>query len=201
MDDLWKVIRQSSEMMYAREFGQAEKLLNDRLGESRSKEDQFFLLQQLQFVRVAAGNLPKAQRAMDAREAMDPSGATALSNAYFHLYSKGETQTTQSWVLVAIQRANAERDTATLYSAHSLAGLLAARVGDSLKAKEALSALRQLLASEGEISWGDAVTFLESIRTGVPGLNDAAMDLAGRIASKIEDVEFRSRAEAVANGL
>lgn len=201
MDDLWEVISQSSEMMDAREFDQAEKLLNDRLGESRSKEDQFFLLQQLQFVRVAAGNLSEAQSAMDAREAMDPSGATALSNAYFQLYSKGETQTTQSWVLVAIQRANAERDTATLYSAHSLAGLLAARVGDSLKAKEALSALRQLLASEGEISWGDAVTFLESIRTRMPGLNDAAIDLAGRIAPKIEDVEFRSRAEAVANGL
>jgi hypothetical protein len=184
-------------------FFEAETLLAECLKKPWSKQNQVVLFQQLMHVHTASGDLAKAQLAMDAREDLDPSASTALSNAYFQLYGRGEPHVAQSCVRLAIKRASDDDDPFTLYCAHCLAGLLAAREEDWNSAGESLVALRRLAndRKNGDLSWGDAVPFLEAVPRESEDLYQSAIEFASLITPNIEDADFRRRANSVGKQL
>lgn len=102
MDDLSDLVMRSSKLMMANNFSAAEALLAKSLKEPWSKYDQVILLQQLIHVHTASGDLARAQLVMADRERLDPSAPTALSNAHFQLYGKGNSQVARVWVRLAI---------------------------------------------------------------------------------------------------
>jgi hypothetical protein len=199
MDDLSDLVMRSSKLITANDFSAAEALLAASLKEPWSKDEQVILLQQLMHVHTASGDLGRAQLVTEDRERLDPSAPTALSNAYFQLYGKGNSQVARVWVRLAIQRAANEDDPFTLYNAHCLAGLLAVRAEDWDAAGESLAALRSLAddRTTENLSWGDAVLFLEAVPPEAGDIYESGIEFASRIASKIEDADFRDRANPI----
>jgi hypothetical protein len=92
-----------------------------------------------------------------------------------------------------------EQDPFTLYCAHSLAGLLAARAEDWISAGESLAALRRLASGREneDLSWGDAVPFLEAVPREAGDVYRSVIEFASRITPNIEDADFRRRANSV----
>jgi hypothetical protein len=197
--DLDAAIGKALRLMTGQDFIGAESVLNQCLEEFRSIEDRSLILQELAHVHISSGDLSRAEAALDERERLDPSGPTALSNAYFQLWVREDRISAGRAAALALKRATQESDYLALYSAHSFLGLLAARADDWDVAEESLNALRYLLKEHGaqQMSWGDAVAFLEEASRHSGSLGQSVASFAALLALKIEDADFRHRATII----
>jgi hypothetical protein len=200
MTNLDSIIQLATQAMCEQNFGDADAVLQRGLQSCDDLEEREIILQHLVhlYEHPLNENLDKAQAYMSERESLHPSAYTALANAYFQLHSKRDSHAARNWAEIASRRALEEHDLSTLYSASAVGGRLAARDGDRVAAEAALRQIEILLGSADEmICYGDAVAFLELLgKTG--DMAAKARRLAGLIAPKIEDVDFRARAETVA---
>lgn len=201
MRDLDSIIQLATRAMCEQDFANADAILQRGLESCKDPEEREIILQHLVhlYEHPLNENLDKAQFYMSERESLHPSAYTALANAYFQLHSKRDGHAGRSWAETATRRALEEHDWSTLYSASAVGGLLAARDGDEAAARAALNRIEGLLGSADEmISYGDAVGFLELLGKSDGDMGAEARRLAGLIAPRIEDADFRARAEAVA---
>lgn len=136
---------------------------------------------------------------MDRREIDQPSAHVAMSQAYFQLHTQADFAAARHWAELAIQRAEMEKEWSVLFSANAVRGLAAERIGDRTAVIIALDAIEPLLGKHEDISYGDAVPFLEAVSKPGGEAVSKARHLAGLIAPLIDDREFRNRAERAAN--
>lgn len=200
MMDLDSIIRRATQAMCEQNFRDADAILQRGLQSCNDPEEREIVLQHLVhlYEHPLNENLDKAQVYMSERESLHPSARTALANAYFQLHSKRDNQAARNWAETASRRALEEHDLSTLYSASALGGLLAAGDGDRVAAKVALSRIESLLDSTDEtICYGDAVTFLDLLGKTDDDMAAKVREIAGLVAPKIEDADFRARAEAI----
>src|SRR5262249_39385094 len=114
-------------------------------------------------------------------------------------HTKHDSDAAHNWAEIASRRAVEEHDSSTLYSASAVRGLIAANAGDEAATRSALNRIEILLDSPDEmICYGDAVPFLELLGKADDDIAAIARQLAGRIAQKIDDADFRTRAESIA---
>lgn len=201
MRDLDSTIQAATRALCAQDFGKASEILQQGLESCKDLDEREIILQHLAhlYEHPLNENLDKAQFYMSERESLHPSAYTALANAYFQLHSKRDGHAARRWAETAAQRALEEHDWSTLYSASAVGGLLAASDGDEASIETALNRLEGLLDNADKtITYGDAVVFLELLGKADNDLAARARRLAGLIAPKIEDVDFRARAEVVA---
>ena len=201
MTDIDTVIKAATQAMCEKRFKEAGETLCQALETCSDLDQREIILQQLVhlYENPLNQNLEKAQSYMAQRETLNPSAYAALANAYFHLHSAHDDLAARQWSETSSRRAVREHDQGTLYSSTALTGLLAARQGDQETLQEMLERLVELIDSDDlTIRYGDAVPFLESLRTADAKTTAKARLLAGRIAVKIEDPDFHDRASAVA---
>jgi hypothetical protein len=190
--------------MCGKRFNEASEVLCQALETCSDLDQKGIILQHLVHLYEIPSNLnlEKARSYAAQRETLDPSAHTALANAYFHLYSAHDDKAARQWSETSSRRALQEHNHGILYSATALTGLLAARHGDQDASRQMLERLVGLVDSDDvTISYGDAVPFLESLRTANAQTAAKARHLAGLIAAKIEDPDFRDRASAIAKPL
>jgi hypothetical protein len=113
-------------------------------------------------------------------------------------YCKQSPLEAEKWARTAIQRAENQGETETLYTAISQSGLLAAQRGDSLGARDALHRLKLLVHKGVPVRFGDEVPFLEASLSLDKDTCAEVSGFAREIASNVEDPEFRSMAELIA---
>ncbi len=198
LDDL---IQRATEAMCKQQFAEADSILQKGLQNTDDSEEKEIILQHLVHLYEHPLNeqLDKAELFLSKRESLNPSAYAALAGAYFQTHSKRDDQAAAKWAEIAERRAAAEGDLGTLYSAAALSGLLAVRRGDLGAAQLALDRLGGLVGSSDMICYGDAIIFLESLKSSPGEVIAKVKPLARMIASKIEDPEFRTRADAIAN--
>lgn len=201
MMDLDNIIQLATWAMCEQDFGNADAILQRGLESCNDLEEKEIILQHLVhlYEHPLNENLDKAQFYMSERESLHPSAYSALANAYFQLHSRRDSNAARNWAEIALRRALEEHDLGTLYSANAVGGLIAANAGDKTATRAALNRIESLLGSHDEmICYGDAVVFLELLGKADGDIATKARQLAGRIAPKIEDADFRARAEAIA---
>jgi hypothetical protein len=200
MMDIERVLTLASQAMRDGRFDEADQELNAALLTCSEEDESDLLLQQLMhlYCHPQNTNLIKAQAYMDRREAGQPSAHVAMSQSYFQLYMQTDLHAARHWAEVAAQRAQIEKEWCILYSANAVSGLAAENIGDRTAVISALDAMEALIGKHEDISFGDAVPFLEAVSRSGYEAGPKARHLAGLIAPLIEDQEFRDRAERVA---
>ena len=200
MNDFGKSLELASRAMCDGKFREADDVLQEALADANDSEDKNMILQSLVHLYSHPLNedFDKAESYMKQRESLNPSGATALSYAYFESYTRQDQDAAQRWAKTAIVRASDEHDSSTLYSAAAIVGITAANKGDSTAVAFSLQQIAALLEEEpDDINYSDAVALLE-LTAKRSDFTDITRHIAQRIASRIQDPEFRAKAQAIA---
>ena len=182
-------------------FDEADQELNTALLSCSEQDEADLLLQQLihLYSYPQNKNLDKAQMYMDRREIGQPSAHVAMSQSYFQLYMQTDFHAARHWAEIATQRAEMEKEWSIQYSAHAVRGLTAEYIGDRKAVINALDAMEVLIGKHEDISYGDAVPFLEEVSKSGDEAGSKARHFAGLIVLLIENEEFRNRVERVAH--
>lgn len=201
--DVDAVIQTASQAMCECRFGKANELLLQALEECSDVEEKEILLQHLVhlYEHPLNRNLEKARTYMVQREALNPSAYSALASAQFYLHTVHDDRIAREWSETSTRRAIEEHDWSTLYSAAVIIGLVAIRQGDREGLQKQMDQLEVMLDRDDErVSYGDAVPLLESLKSDDDTRTRKRVQrLAERIADKIIDPEFRTRARDIAN--
>src|SRR4051794_25175727 len=133
MSDYDELLQSASQAMCEQRFRDADEILQRALAKVSEQYDKELILQALVHLYSHPYNedFEKAASYMRQRESLDPSAATALSAAYFELYTRGDHDAAKRWGETAVFRAHEERGWSTLFSATALLGVVAATKGDS----------------------------------------------------------------------
>jgi hypothetical protein len=181
------------------DFPQAERILNDALGLTSEPTLREELLRELFYLYFAPvyENLPRAQWCLEQMESINPSAHNGMEWALFMLNCRQNTFEARRWAEITSQRAESERSMEILYSATALAGYLAAKEADLPKVHDALRRLNSIIDEGQWLPWGDEVGFLEASIELTDDIQKDAAELAKRIAPRIQDPEYKARAQKV----
>jgi len=199
MSDLESTLQNALAAVRGGRFDEADQSLSASLLTYTDPDERDLILQQLQQLNSHPQNrnIEMAQAFMNMREAQQPLAHVALSQAYFQLHIRSDLRAAQHWAEKAKERAQAEEDWCTLYSASAVIGIVAADTNNRATVISALETMESLVGKDEFISYGDAVLLLEAAAKDGDEAATKARQLAVRLAPLIDDEDFRARAEAI----
>jgi hypothetical protein len=181
-------------------YPEAERILSDALRQTLEPEPREELLRQLFYLYFAPvyENLTNAEVCLEEIEKLNSSALNGMEWTLFMLNCKRDPNEARKWAEITIKRAESENWVQMNYSATAVAGLLAAQRVDLPTVRKTLAKLRSLIEKDEQLPLGDAIPFLETSIGLSDDVNESSSQLAQRIASSIEDPEFRARAYKLA---
>jgi hypothetical protein len=190
-------IEQARAAKRRRDFPEAERILKDALGAAIASDAREEALRQLFYLYFSPAyeDLEQAQVCLAELDRLNPSAHNGMEWTLFLMNCKQDLIGAKEWAEITKGRAKSEDATPVLYTATAFAGLLAAKESNVQNVQSALQELNSMIDSGQELPWGDEVAFLEtSISLGEEIRRDVRA-LAAQVATKIEDPEYRKRAE------
>lgn len=162
--------------------------------ESDAREE---LLRQLFYLYFSPvhEDLDQAELWLTQLDKLNPSARNGMQWTLFLMNCKQDLTGAKKWVEITAARAESENSTSDLYTATALTGLLAAKESNLQIVQSAIQKLRSLVESGQQLPWGDEIEFLEACMTLNEEIRRDAKALSVRTAPKIEDPEYRRRAE------
>lgn len=183
-----------------RDFPEAERILKNALGATIASDTREELLRQLFYLYFSPAyeDLEQAQVCLTELDRLNPSAHNGIEWMLFLMNCKQDPAGAKEWAEITKGRAKSESATPVLYTATAFGGLLAARESNMQNVQNALQELKSMIESGQELPWGDEVAFLEASMTLSVEIKREVRALAAQIATKIEDPEYRERAERLA---
>jgi hypothetical protein len=197
--EAFEAVEQARAAKRKQDFPATELILRKALEvttEPRAREELVRQLFYLYFSPVYE-DLEQAQGCLVELDRLNPSAHNGMEWALFWMSCKQDLANAKKWFEITAARAESENSVSALYTATSFAGLLAAKESNLHDVQSALGKLRSFVESGQQVPWGDEVAFLEACVNLSDEIRRDAKALAGKTAPKIEDLEFRERAERV----
>ena len=184
-----------------KDFPAVENILTEALRGATESHVREELLRQLFYLYNSPvyENLEEAQVCLAELDRLNPSAHNGMEWVMFFMNCKSDLANAKRWAQITGARAESENSTSALYTVTALAGLIAVQEKNLEDVEIALRKLDSLVGSDQELPLGDEVVFLEACMVLSDNARESARALASRTALRIEDPEFRKRAQNVAD--